>query len=218
MRNYVFQRLVYMVFLLWLVSIVTFVVIQLPPGDYLSTYISRLEQAGEQLSDEDLFGYLSDLGGHDISRLLACLRAADEEKDRPSVVLAYTIKGWGLSMAGDPLNHATLCTSAQIDALREEMGLTLETEWDRFAPDSPEGRICAAVGAEINNPPPQPRPPMAVPTRDQPALAGKTSTQEAFGRTLTRLADVPDVGKRIVTTAPDVSTSCPLYTSPSPRA
>ena len=47
MKNYVFQRLIYMIFLLWLVSIVTFVVIQLPPGDYLSTYISRLEQAGQ---------------------------------------------------------------------------------------------------------------------------------------------------------------------------
>ena len=47
------QRLIYMVFLLWLVSIVTFVVIQLPPGDYLSTYISRLEQAGEELSEEE---------------------------------------------------------------------------------------------------------------------------------------------------------------------
>jgi len=54
MKSYVFQRLVYMIFLLWLVSIVTFVVIQLPPGDYLSTYISRLEQAGQDLSDEEV--------------------------------------------------------------------------------------------------------------------------------------------------------------------
>ena len=54
MRSYVFQRLIYMIFLLWLVSIVTFVVIQLPPGDYLSTYISRLEQAGQDLSDEEV--------------------------------------------------------------------------------------------------------------------------------------------------------------------
>ncbi len=53
MKNYVFQRMIYMVFVLWMVSIVTFIVIQLPPGDYLSTYISRLEQAGEQLSDEE---------------------------------------------------------------------------------------------------------------------------------------------------------------------
>ncbi|MCY3834230.1 MAG: ABC transporter permease [Chloroflexi bacterium] len=54
MKSYVFQRLVYMVFLLWLVSIVTFVIIELPPGDYLSTYISRLEQAGQDLSDEEV--------------------------------------------------------------------------------------------------------------------------------------------------------------------
>ena len=54
MKSYVFQRLIYMIFLLWLVSIVTFVVIQLPPGDYLSTHISRLEQAGEELSDEEV--------------------------------------------------------------------------------------------------------------------------------------------------------------------
>ena len=38
--------------------------------------------------------------------------------DRPSVVFAYTVKGWGLPIAGDPLNHAALLTGAQIDELR----------------------------------------------------------------------------------------------------
>ncbi len=54
MKNYILQRIVYLFFLIWMVSIVTFIVIQLPPGDYLSTYISRLEQAGEQVSDEEV--------------------------------------------------------------------------------------------------------------------------------------------------------------------
>ena len=54
MKRYIAQRLVYLVFLLMMVSVVTFIVIQLPPGDYLSTYISRLEQAGEDLSDEEV--------------------------------------------------------------------------------------------------------------------------------------------------------------------
>lgn len=53
MKQYVFQRIIYMFFVFWLVSVVTFVIIQLPPGDYLSTYISRLEQAGEELSEEE---------------------------------------------------------------------------------------------------------------------------------------------------------------------
>ena len=54
MKNYILQRLVYLVFLIWMVSVVTFIVIQLPPGDYLSTYISRLEQAGEDLTDQQV--------------------------------------------------------------------------------------------------------------------------------------------------------------------
>ena len=33
-------------------------------------------------------------------------RACDDVADRPSVVFAYTVKGWGLPIAGDPLNHS----------------------------------------------------------------------------------------------------------------
>ena len=50
--------------------------------------------------------------------LLAAYRACDEVTDRPSVVFAYTVKGWGLPIAGDPLNHAALLSGEQIDALR----------------------------------------------------------------------------------------------------
>lgn len=57
MKLYIFQRLFYMIFLLWLVSVVTFIVIELPPGDYLATYIARLEQnSGEQLSEDIIEG------------------------------------------------------------------------------------------------------------------------------------------------------------------
>lgn len=63
MRQYIFQRLIYLVFLLWLLSAVIFYVIQLPPGDYLATLISRLEQnSGEQLSEDILEGYRRQFG------------------------------------------------------------------------------------------------------------------------------------------------------------
>lgn len=42
MRSYLFRRFLYMVVLLATVSLFSFVLIQLPPGDYLSSYISRL--------------------------------------------------------------------------------------------------------------------------------------------------------------------------------
>ena len=78
-------------------------------------------------------------------------------------VFAYTIKGYGLPMAGDPMNHAALLTPEQIDAFRAELGLDEATEWDRFDPDSAAGRWCRAVGGDINNAPPTPRPVLPVP-------------------------------------------------------
>ena len=43
--------------------------------------------------------------------------------DRPSVVFAYTVKGWGLPIAGDPLNHSALLSGEQIDvAARRRSG------------------------------------------------------------------------------------------------
>ena len=63
MRLYIFQRLFYMVFLVWLVSLVTFFIIELPPWDYLATLISKLEQnSGEQLSEDIIEGYRRQFG------------------------------------------------------------------------------------------------------------------------------------------------------------
>src|SRR5512140_3020938 len=42
MRSYLLRRFLYMLVLLATVSLFSFVLIQLPPGDYLSSYISRL--------------------------------------------------------------------------------------------------------------------------------------------------------------------------------
>lgn len=55
MGRYLVQRFMYLLLLIWLATVVTFVVIELPPGDYLSHYIAQLErQAGEELSEEQI--------------------------------------------------------------------------------------------------------------------------------------------------------------------
>ncbi len=162
------------------------------------------------IDDGELAPLIFNLGGHDLGLLVECFAECDAVSDRPSVVFAYTIKGWSLPIAGDPLNHAALLTTDQIDELRAAVGLTGETEWDRFDPDSPAGRLCAAVGSEINNQPPPPRPALRIPAGAGRFGRAPTSTQEAFGRVLTALADVDDVGPRLVTTSPDVSISTNL--------
>ena len=48
MGRYLVQRLLLMLPTLLLISLVTFVIIQLPPGDYLETLISDLESSGER--------------------------------------------------------------------------------------------------------------------------------------------------------------------------
>jgi len=54
MRNYIIRRVLQMVVTLILVSIMTFVVIQLPPGDYLTSYVAQLSQAGQTMDQETL--------------------------------------------------------------------------------------------------------------------------------------------------------------------
>ncbi|NNE12640.1 MAG: pyruvate dehydrogenase, partial [Ilumatobacter sp.] len=164
------------------------------------------------LDDAALKHLVTDLGGHDLGLLLDTFRECDDVADRPSVLFAYTIKGWGLPMAGDPLNHAALLTPGQIDDFRAELGLDEgASEWDRFDPDSPEGQLCRKVGGDINNAPPVPRPVLPVPAAVRNVVtSGMQSTQEAFGRVLASLADVDEVGERVVTTAPDVSISTNL--------
>ena len=169
------------------------------------------ERWAERVDDDTLADLVFNLGGHDLGLLVQRLRECDAVTDRPSVLFAYTIKGWSLPIAGDPLNHAALLSTDQIDEFRAELGLTEETEWDRFDPDSDAGRWCDAVGGEINNEPPAPHPTLPVPHGvARFATTGAVSTQEAFGRVLTGLADLPELRPRMVTTSPDVSISTNL--------
>ena len=66
----------------------------------------RLERRRAAGDDADLLAAFRDLGGHDLERLIAAFRAADAVRDRPSVVFAYTIKGWRLPTEGHPANHS----------------------------------------------------------------------------------------------------------------
>ncbi|MFT7474371.1 MAG: pyruvate dehydrogenase E1 component, partial [Verrucomicrobiales bacterium] len=161
--------------------------------------------------DGSLRALVTDLGGHDHRSLLDAFAECDAATDRPSVLFAYTIKGWGLPMAGDPMNHAALLTPEQIDAFRGDVGLTELTEWDRFDPESDAGKLCASIGSAINNTAPASRPTLPIPDSARPpVLSGESSTQVAFGRVITSLGDVDGVSDRIVTTAPDVSISTNL--------
>ncbi|MEW1836865.1 ABC transporter permease [Nonomuraea angiospora] len=54
MLGYFGRRLVYVVVTLWAISIVTFVIINLPPGDYVSTLVANAQAGGEGLTPAEI--------------------------------------------------------------------------------------------------------------------------------------------------------------------
>ncbi len=164
-----------------------------------------------QVSDDvELYELVTDLGGHSISAMLDAYAQCDRVKDRPSVVFAYTVKGWGLPMAGNPRNHSALLSTAQIDTLRSEQGLTRESEWDRFDASTPAGIWCNQRRDALRRSPREPGLPVTVPAQTGVRTSKPLSTQEAFGRVLVDLSRNDDVAPYLVTTAPDVATSTNL--------
>ena len=168
-----------------------------------------------EVPDAELPGLLSNLGGHDFVELLNALAQADRSA-RPTLIFAYTIKGYGLPLAGDPLNHSALLSHERMNELRNAMGLTEATQWDMFDPDTPEAQWCQSR-AQVLQLGPKPQPTLPQVTADivpdvlnASATLATISTQEAFGRAMMRLAEVPKLGERIVTTAADVAVSTNL--------
>jgi pyruvate dehydrogenase E1 component len=153
---------------------------------------------------------VSDLGGHDLADIVRALGDAHAERERPTVIFAYTIKGYGLPIAGRPQNHSALLTAEQIDALRAETGLEPGEEWDAFPPGSPEARVCADAAARLRRPERAPAARIPVPATFDGRSAAKTSTQAAFGRIVLELSRSEGIAERLVTVSPDVSVSTSL--------
>ncbi|HSE93171.1 MAG TPA: pyruvate dehydrogenase, partial [Methylomirabilota bacterium] len=175
----------------------------LASGDEAAVIDRRLAD----VPDDALPALVADLGGHDLAAILDALDEAWRERGRPTVILAHTIKGWGLPLAGDPLNHTALLTSTQIEALRASLGVAAGAEWDGFGPDSEEAAWIQRLPPLFA--PPPPAPPPSVPAEIAETYPDQCSTQEAFGRVLGRLARQP-VADAIVTVSADVAVTTHL--------
>ncbi|MER6593823.1 pyruvate dehydrogenase, partial [Micromonospora purpureochromogenes] len=162
------------------------------------------------IADDELGPLVTDLGGHDLEAMLDAYAQCDAVTDRPSVVFAYTVKGWGLPIAGNPRNHSALLSTEQVDALRAANGLTAETEWDRLDPASPAGIRAGERREALSRAPRERSLGVTVPETTRVRANKPVSTQEVFGRVLVDLARDPAVAPYLVTTAPDVATSTNL--------
>jgi pyruvate dehydrogenase E1 component len=166
----------------------------------------------EKRSDDELAALMNNLGGHDLPSVLEAFHAATS--DKPTCFICYTVKGFGLPMAGHKDNHAGLMTPAQMEVFRQKMSVREGHEWDKFEGlASPErlqnflervpfaadkARRLSASAIEV---------PEALPVTIQPTM----STQTGFGALLNEIGRGDgDFAQRLVTTSPDVTVSTNL--------
>lgn len=158
--------------------------------------------------DERLAALMTNLGGHCMETLIDAFDRAQDEV--PTLFIAYTVKGYGLPLAGHKDNHSGMMNDAQIDDLRRSLGVMPGEEWEpwaglggnraarlkAFVEASPIGRRASMGEAAL----------IPVPERLNVPAGEVQSTQAAFGKVLHNLArsGVP-LADRLVTTAPDVT-------------
>ena len=82
MLTYVSRRLLTMILTLLVISALVFIIIQLPPGDYLSSYIAQLQSQGEMVPQEKI----DFLRGQPLKRLLVVINTIPILIDQASCV------------------------------------------------------------------------------------------------------------------------------------
>ncbi len=195
------------------------------PGSYIREHFfgkyPELLKLVEKFSDEKLEKMRR--GGHDPEKVHAAFKAAVEHRGQPTVILAKTIKGYGLGEAGEGRNIAHQKKKANEEELREfrsRFGIPIsdedlaETPFYRPAEDSPEIRYLKKRRASLGGP--VPSRPAKFPTMEVPSLdeyeeflggsKGKEmSTTMGFVRLLDRFCRDPKIGKYVVPIVPDES-------------
>jgi pyruvate dehydrogenase E1 component len=175
----------------------------------------------ERMSDEEVWAL--NRGGHDPDKVYTAYKAASEHKGAPTVVLAKTIKGYGMGSAGEGQNIAhqqKKLMVEQLRAFRDRFSIPVSdadlehVPFIKPAPDSREAEYLRERVAKLGSVPARRRnveKPLAVPERStfsallESSGEREFSTTMAFGRTLSTLVRDKVVGPRLVPIVADES-------------
>lgn len=161
------------------------------------------------LDDAVLTESIRNLGGHDMAALRDAYSRIDDT--RPTVIIAYTVKGFGLPTQGHPQNHSSLLTVDEYAALAKTLGTDPANPWAGFPEESASGQLCAEAAVRLHRDPVPVTGPPAIPVDIGRTPKGTATTQAALGRVLIDLTrEAPDAAARVVTVSPDVSSTTNL--------
>ena len=173
----------------------------------------------EDLTDDDI--YRLNRGGHDPYKVFAAYAAASAHKGQPTVILAKTVKGYGMGPAGEAQNITHSVKKLEIEALkkfRDRFDIPLpdsdleKVPYYRPPADSPEMRYLHERRKELGGSLPSRKPDfeaLTVPGIDSLEAITKgtgkreISTTMAFVRILSALIKDKEIGKRVVPIVPD---------------
>ncbi|HKW99775.1 MAG TPA: pyruvate dehydrogenase (acetyl-transferring), homodimeric type [Bryobacteraceae bacterium] len=172
----------------------------------------------EHLSDEQV-GRLR-RGGHDPQKIYNAYQAAVEHRGQPTVILAKTVKGYGVAEieARNPTHQQKELNDRSVQLFRQRFDIQLpenvanNVEFYRPPDSSPEMAYLHERRRQLGGYLPERKPPKSqieAPKLDQFAdlLGGSKaphpSTAMAFVRLLTILMKNPEIGKRVVPIIPD---------------
>ena len=193
-------------------------------GDYIREHFfgpdPRLKEMVEHLSDDDLRKLRR--GGHDYRKLYAAYRTAIDLKGAPVVILAKTVKGWGLgqSFEGRNVTHQMKKLSEnELLKFRDRLELPIEDKdisegcapYFRPSSDSPEMQYLLARRHALGGFVPERRtrslrleyPPKDLYEEFTKGTDQAVSTTMAFVRLLRKLMRDKQIGKRVVPIIPD---------------
>ena len=179
----------------------------------------RLLKLVETYSDEQIHKRLR--GGHDPRKVYAAYKAAIEHKGQPTVILAKTIKGYGLGEAGEGRNvthQQKKMNEHELREFRTRFGVPVSddqlgsTPFFRPPTGSPEAAYLVERRKAMGGPLPERR--VKVESLETPALEAfkefiegsgerAVSTTMGFARMLGRLLAMKDFGKHLVPIIPD---------------
>ncbi|MFO1519934.1 MAG: pyruvate dehydrogenase (acetyl-transferring), homodimeric type [bacterium] len=178
----------------------------------------RLQEIVRHLSDDQLRKLSR--GGHDPEKMYAAYKAAVEHRGSPTVILAKTIKGYGLGEAGEGKNVTHQQKKLNEDELREfrtRFGIPISDEAVAHAPfyrppeDSPEIRylkerrqkLGGVVPSRVVRSPEMKVKPETFDEFYEGTKGRHVSTTMVFVRLLSKLLRDQEVGKFIVPIVPD---------------
>jgi pyruvate dehydrogenase E1 component len=180
---------------------------------------SRLQEMVAHLSDDDLWRLRR--GGHDYRKLHAAYSRAVELKGAPVVILAKTVKGWGIeSMAGRNVTHQQKKLSEEeLEKFRDSLELPIKDQeieeglapYYHPGPDSEEARYVRERRKELGGFLPERRVhPVSIQLPQEPVYEEfsrgskqPVATTMAFVRVLKKLLKDQGIGDRVVPIIPD---------------